>query len=56
MLSDKEHDYDVGYGKPATAHPFIKGQSGNPRGRPPGAKNLKTRERWMWATNQDRGR
>jgi Family of unknown function (DUF5681) len=26
----------------ATAHRFVKGQSGNSRGRPPGAKNMKT--------------
>jgi hypothetical protein len=42
MLTDKEHDYEVGYGKPPRHTRFIKGQSGNPRGRPPGAKNLKT--------------
>lgn len=27
-------DYDVGYGKPPTATRFVKGQSGNPSGRP----------------------
>ena len=42
MLTDKEDDYEVGYGKPPRHTRFIKGQSGNPRGRPPGAKNLKT--------------
>ena len=42
MLTDKEHAYEVGYGKPPRHTRFIKGQSGNPRGRPPGAKNLKT--------------
>src|SRR5260370_24165409 len=40
--SDREPDYEVGYGKPPRQTRFAKGQSGNPRGRPPGAKNLKT--------------
>ena len=42
MTFDKEPDYDVGYPKPPRHTRFTKGQSGNPRGRPPGAKNLKT--------------
>ena len=41
MPTDKKHAYEVGYGKPPRHTRFIKGQSGNPRGRPPGAKNLK---------------
>ncbi len=34
-------DYDVGYGKPPKSGQFKPGQSGNPKGRPKGAKNLK---------------
>ena len=34
--------YDVGYGKPPKHSRFKPGQSGNPRGRPKGTKNLKT--------------
>jgi hypothetical protein len=41
MPSDNKH-YEVGYGKPPRQTRFRKGQSGNPRGRSPGAKNLKT--------------
>jgi len=37
-----EDDDEVGYGKPPKKHRFKKGQSGNPRGRPNGTKNLKT--------------
>jgi hypothetical protein len=42
MSPDNKRDYEVGYGKPPRHTRFTKGQSGNPRGRPPGAKNLKT--------------
>src|SRR5215471_16092302 len=42
MPSDDERDYEVGYGKPSEHTRFAKGQSGNPRGRPPSAKNTKT--------------
>jgi hypothetical protein len=42
MPSDDERDYEVGYGKPPPHTRFVKGQSGNSRGRPRGAKNMKT--------------
>jgi Family of unknown function (DUF5681) len=42
MPRDNERDYEVGYGKPPRETRFKRGQSGNPRGRPPGAKNLST--------------
>jgi uncharacterized protein DUF5681 len=40
--SDNKPDFAVGYGKPPRQTRFRNGQSGNPRGRSPGAKNLKT--------------
>ena len=42
MPRENQGDYEVGYGKPPCHTRFVKGQSGNPRGRPPGAKNLKS--------------
>jgi hypothetical protein len=42
MSSDQKRDYEVGYGKPPVHTRYRKGQSGNPRGRPAGAKNLST--------------
>jgi hypothetical protein len=39
---DKTLEYEVGYAKPPRGSQFKKGQSGNRRGRPRGAKNLTT--------------
>src|SRR6201982_1496397 len=42
MPSDKGGAYELAYGKPPRHTRFAKGQSGTPRGRPAGAKNLRT--------------
>ena len=42
MPADEEGGHEVGYRKPPRHTRFTKGQSGNPRGRRPGTKNLKT--------------
>jgi hypothetical protein len=42
MPREQRGDYEVGYGKPPRHTRFAKGQSGNPRGRPRGAKNFNT--------------
>jgi hypothetical protein len=42
MTDEDVRDYKVGYKKPPLHTRFKKGQSGNPRGRPRGAKNFST--------------
>jgi Family of unknown function (DUF5681) len=42
MPRANEGDYEVGYRKPPLQSRFKRGQSGNPRGGPAGAKNLET--------------
>jgi len=42
MPDDEKPDYKVGYKKPPLHTRFKKGQSGNPRGRPRGSRNLST--------------
>jgi hypothetical protein len=39
-MASKKRDYDVGYGKPPTASRFKKGQSGNPKEKRKGARQL----------------
>ena len=42
MPFEKKGDYEVGYGKAPRHTRFAQGQSGNPRGRPSGARNFTT--------------
>jgi Family of unknown function (DUF5681) len=42
MPDNDDHSQDVGYAKPPAHTRFQKGVSGNPRGRPKGARNLAT--------------
>ena len=41
-MKENEQDYEVGYKKPPGRSRFRKGESGNPKGRPRGSKNLAT--------------
>lgn len=40
MPNSRNSDYEIGYGKPPQRTRFKPGESGNPRGRPRGSKNL----------------
>lgn len=40
MSTERDREYEVGYGKPPANKRFQKGHSGNPKGRPKGSRNL----------------
>jgi hypothetical protein len=40
MPSNKDLEYEVGYGKPPQTNRFRKGKSGNPSGRAKGPRNV----------------
>jgi len=41
-MTDHDDSYEVGYKKPPSSTRFATGQSGNPKGRPKGARSLAT--------------
>jgi hypothetical protein len=41
-MSEDERPYEVGFWKPPASGKFVKGQSGNPGGRPKGSENFAT--------------
>ena len=41
-MLESDPSYEVGYRKPPKGTQFVQGQSGNPKGRPKGSKNLAT--------------
>lgn len=41
-MANDEDKFSIGYGKPPAQNQFKKGQSGNPKGRPRGSRNLST--------------
>lgn len=43
MSNNDDQGYEVGYGKPPKNTQFKTGLSGNPKGRPPGSKNINLR-------------
>ena len=45
-------NYEVGYGRPPEQHRFVKGQSGNPSGRPKGKKPPAKQQKLMQLLNK----
>ncbi len=41
MSTNEDREYEVGYGRPPKSGQFKKGKSGNPKGRPKGAKGVR---------------